>query len=108
MAEKKTRSSGAGEDSRKRYDALKLYQPFERVEAAFRPADLDFLLTDTDRLKITYLADHQDLPSGARLREWVEYGVIAAHARLASKAGYTPKTLDEAVCQWHPNNPHLR
>lgn len=97
MREKRARSSGAGEERRKRYEALKLHHPFERVEAAFRPADLDFLLTDTDRLKITYLADHKELPSGARLCEWVESGVIAAHARLASKAGYTPKTLDEAV-----------
>jgi hypothetical protein len=84
-------------DLRRRYDALKLHHPFERVEAAFAPADLHFLLTDTDSLKITYLVDHKDLPSGVRLRGWIAYGVIADHARLAAKAGYTPKTLDEAI-----------
>ena len=89
--------SQAKVDLRRRYDALKLHHPFEKVEASFSPADLHFLLTDTDSLKITYLVDHKDLPSGAQLRGWVEYGVIAAHARLAAKAGYTPKTLDEAI-----------
>jgi hypothetical protein len=91
------RVSQAKEDLRQRYDALKLHHSFERVEGAFEPADLKFLLTETTRLKITYLVDHTDLPSGARLRSWVDYGVIAAHARLAAKAGYTPKTLDESI-----------
>lgn len=95
----KRRGAGsAGEsDLRSRYAATSVHHPFEKVAGAFEPADLLFLLTNTDSLKITYLADHKDLPTGRRLREWVEYGVIAAHARLAWKAGYTPKTLDEAV-----------
>lgn len=91
-------AGSAGEsDLRSRYAATSVHHPFEKVAEAFEPADLLFLLTNTDSLKITYLADHKDLPTGRRLREWVEYGVIAAHARLAWKAGYTPKTLDEAV-----------
>ena len=85
------------DDLRQNYAATNVHHPFEKVAAAFEPADLNFLLTDADSLKITYLADYKDLPSGARLREWLDYGLIAAHARLASKAGYTPKTLDEAV-----------
>ena len=93
------RAKGFDQDEvlRRRYAALMVHHPFERVEAAFEPADLSFLLTDTDSLKITYIADHQDLPRGARLRQWVDCGVIAAHARLASKAGYTPTTLSEAI-----------
>lgn len=96
---KRKGTSRAGEDDlRNRLTAANVRQSFfEKLSVAFEPADLLFLLTDTNSLKRTYLEGHEDLPKGTRIREWVEYGVIAAHARLASKAGYTPKTLDEAV-----------
>jgi hypothetical protein len=96
-ATKRAKRFGQGEELRRRYASLKVSHPFEKVEAAFVPADLSFLLTDTNSLKITYISDHRDLPRGARLRQWVDYGVIAGHARLAWKAGYTPTTLSEAI-----------
>lgn len=94
---KRARRPDRDEELRRRYAALRVHHPFERIAEVFEPADLSFLLTDTDSLKVTYLADHKDLPRGVRLRQWLGAGLIAAHARLASNAGYTPQTLEAAI-----------
>lgn len=65
---KKAGGPDRDEELRQIYAALKVHHTFDRVAAAFEPADLTFLLTDTDALKIAYLAYHKDLPVGARLR----------------------------------------
>ncbi len=88
------------DELRRIYTSIDRHSPsltFDKVASLFSVEDLEFLLTDHDGLKMTYIADHEGSPRGAELRDWVKVGVLAYIAKRAIKVGYTAQRLSEVA-----------